>query len=67
MTDPVEGRQGELPVRLTDVVLGHHHPEEEEGGLAVGGSQDRGGAEQRSSTERLRGQLGSEGNLARHQ
>ena len=57
MTDPLERMEDNLPVLPADVMLGQDHQEEEEGGLAVGGGQYRGGAHQRSSTERLRGQL----------
>ena len=65
MTDPLERMEDDLPVLPADVMLGQDHQEDEEGGLAVGGSQYRGGAHQRSSTERLRGQLLGQSDLGR--
>ena len=63
MTDPLQGREDQLPVRHRHVVLGQDDAEEEEESLAVSGSQDRGGGQQGASTEWLAAQFVGERRL----
>ena len=63
MTDPLQGREDQLPVRHRHVVLGQDDAEEEEESLAVSGGQDGGGGEEGAATERPAGEFVGEPHL----